>query len=160
MARAIKCNLGEYGGVVDLVNPAIRRHVVRMLARMPWPAEYRDHAFEQEVDLGTVRALVVAHRHVETGLWGLRIDGLANVRPVWRHQDPSNDIALSGLFRHLGGDYGDLTDFSARYNKTLLPDGTSRLLARTIKHYADQIFGEDKLATWGLPIPEGLVCSL
>lgn len=160
MTKPIPCNLGKHGPTgLNLVHEADRRVVLRMLGSISSPGEYGANAFEKRVDLNTLRAVVLTYRHVETGLWQLRIDGLVlppcsvfrdkDCQKVWYHSHP--ELA----FRHWGGDYGGLECFRTPFSKQTLPDGTSRLLARTMAHFASQIWGEDKIASWAEPSTSG-----
>jgi len=158
--KPIYANLGNHGPAerLDLVDPDNRRTVIRMLAEIPSPAEYRNNAFEDKVDLNTVRAVILCHRHVETGLWQLRIDGLAKPEfPVWRTKDHIHKDGYwlicdpKVVYRHWSGDYGGLECLDAPYSNKTLPDGSSRLVAKTIAHFASQIFGENKIEGWAMP---------
>jgi hypothetical protein len=161
MTKPIPCDLGEHGPSarkLNLVKEEDRRVVLRMLASCPSPAEFRENAFERQVELSTVRAAVLSHRHVETGLWQLRIDGLQKLPvPVYRerdHRHVPNQWTLMNprpLYRHWGCDHGGLKCLNTPYSTKTLPDGSSRLVARTIAHFASQIWGDDKIAAWLLP---------
>lgn len=142
---------------LNLAEKEHRDTVLRMLAAAPWPAEFSDKTFQDNVDMDTIRGLVACHRHAETGVWILRIDGLKKFDldiPVYREMDHrkkdtyGSEINVSGMFRFISGDYGELKELITPYSKKLLPDGSSRLLARVIAHYGTQAFGEGIAATW------------
>lgn len=161
--KPIYAHLGEYAELngfdserVDLVDTESRQRVIRMLASIPHPGEFRDTAFEDWVDLQTVRAVVLAHRFHDTGVWQVRIDGIVKPRsPIYRPRvdarDPDNAFMnMRVIWRHWGDDYADLHCLTTPYTSATLPDHSSRLVARTIAHFASQIFGEDKRSTWQL----------
>lgn len=84
-----------------------------------------------------------ARRHRPHRPGQLRIDGLAKpVFPVWRTKDHIHKDGYwlicdpKVVYRHWRGDYGGLECLDAPYSNKTLHDGSSRLVAKTIAHFA------------------------
>ena len=155
MSNAIAADLGPYGGKVNVSDAATFAYALRLLAAVPlvaeWPEghgtnrragspdpmgsmrDYRSSTmlpFElRQPHFNHLRAVPLVHRHVETGVWQLRID------------------SAGGDWRMLASGWGDQNPWCDEYRGVDGPD----LLPRVVAHYATALLASDYLSTQGLP---------
>lgn len=133
------------GRTYDATIPDAQQQILRMMVAADYPGAWSRAVsdpgpgyskFGDVIDPLTLRATVLAHRHTDTGVWVLRVDGLERTSPTPRQKPHFGTPEYNALlprerFTFFSSDYGGLTDLVCRWREDLVPVA--------LVHYARQV---------------------
>ncbi len=134
------------GRTYDASIPDAQQALLRLMVATNYPGGWTRQGsvitkFGDIIDPWTLRPIALSHRHSETGVWILRVDGLEKADPPPRRKPAYGSAAHEGAlvaryrFMFFDGDYGGLTDLICPWREDLVPV--------TVAHYARQVLDPD-----------------